>query len=175
MGLEPVSQNARHASSARNKDIPRKLIRAGPGPCADALQLQNSRWELPANRARLNLRSVVQKQWAALDRHNTERLGQGRESVDLQDLSPVLGLLRKIFGFSLCLCAPVVKWVLMAEMPHSGEHHRQPQSVRCFDGVLVAHRAARLNDRRSSCLCDFLDVVGEREERVGSRDCSFER
>ena len=64
-------------------------------------------------------------------------------------------------------CDTVVAWVrLVPEVPHSRQHHRQPQPVRGVNDPLVAFRTARLYDRRHSVLGDLLNSVREREERI---------
>ena len=41
---------------------------------------------------------------------------------------------------------------LVPEVPHARQHHRQSQLVGRVDHFLIAHRAARLNDRRRARL-----------------------
>src|SRR5712691_657077 len=55
---------------------------------------------------------------------------------------------------------------LVSELPHTREHHRQPALVRRGDHLGVAHRDARLNDRRDARLRGLVHAVAEREERV---------
>ena len=52
------------------------------------------------------------------------------------------------------------------EVPHAGEHHRHAQAVRRRDHLLIAHRAAGLDERCRAVLRRFLHAVREREERV---------
>ena len=52
------------------------------------------------------------------------------------------------------------------EVPGSGEDHGHPQSVGRLDHLVVAERAARLDDGRYAALGRHLDVVCERHEGV---------
>ena len=58
----------------------------------------------------------------------------------------------------------------MPEMPHAGEHHGDAVRVGGGDHVVVAHRAARLDDRRGAGLDGRQQAVGEGEEGVGGDD-----
>ena len=61
----------------------------------------------------------------------------------------------------------------MPEMPDAGEHHGDAVLVGRLDDVLVAHRAARLNDRGGAGLDAGEHPVGEWEERVRRHDRAF--
>ena len=54
----------------------------------------------------------------------------------------------------------------MEEVPFAGEHHREPELVGALDDLLVAHRAARLDDGGDAGRGRGLDAVLERIERV---------
>ena len=54
----------------------------------------------------------------------------------------------------------------MPEMPDAGEHHGDAVLVGGGDHLVVAHRAARLDDRRRAGLDRRQQPVGEGEERV---------
>ena len=56
---------------------------------------------------------------------------------------------------------------LVPEVAHAGEQHREAVLVGRGDDLLVAHRAARLDDRDRARLGEHVDAVAEREERVG--------
>ena len=58
----------------------------------------------------------------------------------------------------------------MPEMPHAGEHHREPGLVRRRDHVLVVDRAARLNHRRRARRRRRQQAVGEGKEGVRGDD-----
>ena len=55
----------------------------------------------------------------------------------------------------------------MFEVSVTGKDHRNAVFVGRFDRFIVLYRAARLDYRRDAELCGFVDVVAEREERVG--------
>src|SRR5690606_15741466 len=55
---------------------------------------------------------------------------------------------------------------LVPEMPDAGKHHGDAVRVGSSDHVLVAHRAAWLNDRRRARLDRCEKPVGKREEGV---------
>ena len=61
----------------------------------------------------------------------------------------------------------------MAEMPHSGKHHRDTGCIGCIDHILVPHRAARLHNRRGAGLDRRQQTVREREERVRCHDAAL--
>src|SRR5689334_19381672 len=58
----------------------------------------------------------------------------------------------------------------MSEMPDAGEHHCEAVFVTGGDRLAVALRAAGLDDRRHAGRGSGVDVVPEREERVGSKN-----
>src|SRR5690606_4359340 len=58
----------------------------------------------------------------------------------------------------------------MPEMAHAGEHHRDAALVGGGDDLVVAHRAARLDDGRRADVGDDVEAVAERKERVGGDD-----
>src|ERR1700757_1780666 len=67
--------------------------------------------------------------------------------------------------------APGMKIALTAtcsveEVALAREHHGEPEFVGLFDDRIVAHRAARLDDRRDARRGRGLDPVLERVERV---------
>ena len=51
--------------------------------------------------------------------------------------------------------------LLVPEVPHPGEHHRQPQPVRRRDHFIIAHRSARLNHRCNPVFRGFLQAIGK--------------
>ena len=55
---------------------------------------------------------------------------------------------------------------LMPEMPHAGEHHGDAGVVGGLDHLVVAHRAAGLDDGGGAGLDRHQQTVGERKERV---------
>ena len=55
-------------------------------------------------------------------------------------------------------------------MPHAGEHHRDARLVGGGDHLVVAHRAAGLDDRGRAGLDRREQAVGEGEEGVGGDD-----
>ena len=57
--------------------------------------------------------------------------------------------------------------ILMTEVTHAGEDHREAVLVRRRDDLVVAHRAARLRDRRRARLGRQRGAVGERKQRLG--------
>src|SRR5437660_9331450 len=57
-------------------------------------------------------------------------------------------------------------FLLVMELPHAREHHREPVLVRGRDHLGVVHGAAGLDDRRDAGSCRFVDAVAEREEGV---------
>ena len=64
-------------------------------------------------------------------------------------------------------CDTVVAGVrLVPEVPHSRQHHRQPQPVGGVNDFLIPLRAAALGDRGHAVLGDLLNSVREREERI---------
>ena len=56
---------------------------------------------------------------------------------------------------------------LVLEVAAVREHHADAGRVGGFDDLVVAHRAARLDDRGDARVDRELRAVGEREERVG--------
>ena len=56
---------------------------------------------------------------------------------------------------------------LVPEVAHAGEHHCQAQAVRRRDYVIVAYRAAGLNQCRDAVLDGLLHAVGEGEKCIG--------
>src|SRR4051812_20024149 len=58
----------------------------------------------------------------------------------------------------------------MFEMSLSREHHRGAEAVDQVDGLLILHRAARLDDRGDAGFEEQLGAVGEREEGIAGRD-----
>jgi len=63
----------------------------------------------------------------------------------------------------------------MFEVAHAGEDHCDVVLVGCGDHFFVAHRAARLNDRRHASLRRFINAVAEGEESVGGHHRSRQR
>jgi hypothetical protein len=60
----------------------------------------------------------------------------------------------------------------MPEVPHPGEHHRDAALVGGGDDLVVAHRAAGLDDAGGAFVDDHVQAVAEREEGVaGDRRC----
>ena len=57
-------------------------------------------------------------------------------------------------------------------MPDAGEDHGQTQAVGGFDDLLVADRAAGLNDGGGAGSGDLFDSVGKGEKGVGGGDCA---
>ena len=55
----------------------------------------------------------------------------------------------------------------MFEVPVTGKYHRNAVFVGRGDRFVVLYRASGLDYRRDAELCGFVDVVAEREERVG--------
>src|SRR5262245_33799173 len=70
------------------------------------------------------------------------------------------------------LVAPVLS-SLMPKMPRPSKHHRQPAFIASLDGILVAERATRLNDRGDASFGGRVDVVAERKEGVRRHDRAF--
>src|SRR5258706_3840328 len=58
---------------------------------------------------------------------------------------------------------------LMAELTLTREHHRDIEFVSGLNHFLVAHRAARLDDRRDTGFSGLLDSVAKWEERIGAQ------
>ena len=58
-------------------------------------------------------------------------------------------------------------------MSHAGEYHGKPCLVRRLDYLVVAHRAAGLNDSLCPCLGRSQKAIGEEEEGVRSHDRTF--
>jgi hypothetical protein len=56
---------------------------------------------------------------------------------------------------------------LVSEMPNRREHHRQAQTARGLDDLLIAHRPSGLNNGSGACLCNFLNAVREGKENCG--------
>ena len=56
----------------------------------------------------------------------------------------------------------------MMEQPDTRKCHRHPVLVAALDDRIVADRAARLGDVANAALLRALDIVREREERVGA-------
>ena len=56
---------------------------------------------------------------------------------------------------------------LVAEVAGAGEHHRDAVLVAGVDGLLVAHRAAGLDDGGHAMGRQRVHVIAEREEGVG--------
>lgn len=52
------------------------------------------------------------------------------------------------------------------EMPDAGEDHGHSEAVGGSDHVVVADRAARLNDGNRACFGGFFDAIGEWEKSV---------
>src|SRR5215472_10859774 len=63
----------------------------------------------------------------------------------------------------------------MAEMAYAGEYHGGAEAIGGVDDLLVAKRAARLNEGCSAVAGGFFHAIGEREECVGSDDAALER
>ena len=61
----------------------------------------------------------------------------------------------------------------MLEMSKAGKDHRQAVFVCRLDTFFVAHRAAGLDDCRDAEVRGFIDIVAEREKRVGSENRIF--
>ena len=57
----------------------------------------------------------------------------------------------------------VLLHLLVAEMPGSGEHHGDAVFVGRLDDLVVAHRAARLDDRGRSGFDRHQQTIGKRE------------
>ena len=55
---------------------------------------------------------------------------------------------------------------LMPEVAQAGEHHGEARRVGGGDHLVVAHRAAGLDDRRRARLRHHIEPVGEGKERV---------
>src|SRR4051812_45664593 len=70
--------------------------------------------------------------------------------------------------------ATKARW-LMPEMAHAREDHRQPVLVRRGDHLVVAHAAARLDDRACARLRDDVQPVAEREEGIRRDDGAAQR
>ena len=64
---------------------------------------------------------------------------------------------------------------LVTEVAPAGEGHRHARAVGRLDHLVIAHRAARLDDRPDPRLDRQLRPVGEREERVRGQRCSLQR
>ena len=59
---------------------------------------------------------------------------------------------------------------LVPEMAHVGEDHRCPGGVGGGDSVLIAHRAARLDDSGDAGAAGPLHAIGEGEEGIGAQN-----
>src|SRR5947199_10777374 len=53
----------------------------------------------------------------------------------------------------------------MAEVAHSGQHHRDAALVRGGDDFIVAHAAAGLDDAGGAGVADHIEPIAKREER----------
>jgi hypothetical protein len=60
--------------------------------------------------------------------------------------------------------------LLVPEVPHSGEEHRQAKPVGGSNDFRIALRAARLDDGGSSRLGDLFHAVGEGKKGIGGRN-----
>ena len=57
----------------------------------------------------------------------------------------------------------------MMEQPHSRETHDDPVFIADGDHVIISDRSARLCDILHTAAVSSLDIVTEREERIGSQ------
>ena len=58
----------------------------------------------------------------------------------------------------------------MLEMPYAGKGHGHTVFVGGGDGIGVLDRSSWLDNGRDAEFCGFIDIVAERDERVG-REC----
>src|SRR5258708_26966781 len=56
--------------------------------------------------------------------------------------------------------------LLMPEVAHAGEEHRETELVGGLDHFVVAQRAARLRDRSRACFCREHWAVGKWKQRL---------
>lgn len=62
----------------------------------------------------------------------------------------------------------------MFEVTDACHNHGDAVIVAVFDAVVVANRAARLNNGSDAgCMCDF-NAIGKREESVGGKNSSVQ-
>ena len=64
--------------------------------------------------------------------------------------------------------------ILMLEVADAGHHHGNSVFVAVFNSVVVANRAAGLNDGGNTCLVRNFYAVGKGEECVGSHNGAVE-
>jgi hypothetical protein len=69
-------------------------------------------------------------------------------------------------AFPISYRANQVGGVLMQEMPDAGENHGHSEAVGGGNHLVIADRAAGLNDRNGTGFSGFFDAVGEREKGV---------
>lgn len=60
----------------------------------------------------------------------------------------------------------------MFKVAYTGCYHRYVMSVAVLYGVVVADRAAWLNNSGDAGLVGYFHTVGKREERIGSHYCA---
>ena len=61
----------------------------------------------------------------------------------------------------------------MPEMAMAREHHGYAMLVARFDAFIISNRAAWLNDRGNAVACEHVDIVAEREKRIGRSDSTL--
>src|SRR5688500_6650600 len=63
----------------------------------------------------------------------------------------------------------------MFEMTNAGEGHRDAVLICGGNRLFILYRSAWLDDRGDAETCCFVDIIANREERIRSQGCSFQR